>query len=477
MNDFPASATLVRPVTPQPPADPDGLPLPRRYRAIGSLCFGSALIVIDGGIATVALPTLARDLHVADSAAVLVVTVYQLTLVMGLLPFSALGDRIGHRTLYQRGQMLFLVASLLCFFARSLPFLLVCRVAQAIGAAMALSVAAALLRSTYPARHLGSGLSVNAVIIASMGALAPTIGGYVLSVAPWPWVFAAGIPLGIVSLLLGRALPDPERRDIPYDTLAAVLCALTFGLVIGGLEGVVHGDSPMVAAAIIAAGGVIGWIFVQRELGAAQPGMPVDLLRRMPIALSAGGSIFAFVAATCCLLSLPFRLQHIGNFPPATIGTMMGFWPLTMLFTSPLVGFLSDRVPAGILGAIGMAIATTGLLLVAWLPADPDFVSIAWRMVMCGTGFGLFTSPNARLILGSAPRERAAAAGGLVATTRMTGQTLGATLLALLLALGVGSDATPAFVAAGLTIGAFFLSIFRLRPTLHNPPRDDVPDL
>jgi DHA2 family multidrug resistance protein-like MFS transporter len=334
-----------------------------------------------------------------------------------------------------------------------------------------------MIRMTYPARHLGSGISVNAVIVASAGAMAPTLGGYILAVAPWPYVFASAAPFAVVSLLLGRALPDPERRDVPYDVLGALLCALTFGLTIGGFEGVVHGDSPMVALGVAAAGLSIGTIFIRRELKELQPILPVDLLMRPVIALSAAGSFCAFVGSMTCLLSLPFRLQHDYGLPPAEIGTMIGCWPLMMLVCSPLAGVLSDRVPAGVLGGIGMIIATAGLFLVAFLPQHPGFIDVAWRMMMCGIGFGLYTSPNARLILGSAPRERAAVAGGLVATTRLTGQTVGATVLALLLALGVGTGSTPQFVAAGLTVVAFLCSVARLRPAVHNPKRRDVPDL
>ncbi|MEH3106567.1 MAG: MFS transporter [Sphingomonas fennica] len=459
------------------PPPRDGLPGTRRLRAIGALCFGTALVVIDGAIVTVALPTIARDLQIASSSAVLIVTVYQLTLVMTLLPFSALGDRIGLRTLYQYGQALFLVATILCFFSRSLPFLLVARTAQGLGAAAALSVSSALVRGTYPASQLGRGLSINGVIVASAGAISPTLGGFVLSAAPWPWVFASAAPFAILSLLLGRALPDPEPRDVPYDMLGATLCALVFGLVIGGLESLVHGDSPVVATAVVAAGAALGVLFVRHELKQDQPVMPVDLLGRPVLALSAAGALTAFVASMTTLLSMPFRLQHDYGLSPAEIGAMIGTWPIVMLVISPLAGILSDKVPAGVLGGIGMTIATGGLLTVAWLPPQVDFFDVAWRMMLCGTGFGLFLSPNARLIVGSAPRHRAAAAGGLIATTRMTGQTLGATVFATLLAIGIGTGPTPALVAAGLTVAAGICSVARLRPSLHQPQRDDVPDL
>ena len=110
-------------------AETDGLPKPRRFWAIAAISFGTALLVLDGAIPTVALPTIARDLGVSNAVVTNVVTVYQLVLVMVLLPFSSLGDRIGHRRFYQAGQGLFLVASALCLFAPDF-FVLIAAMAQ-----------------------------------------------------------------------------------------------------------------------------------------------------------------------------------------------------------------------------------------------------------------------------------------------------------------------------------------------------------
>ncbi len=456
----------------------DGLPLPRRLFAIASLGAGSALVIIDGGIANVALPTIAKDLGVAPSSVVSIVTVYQVMLVMLLLPFSGVGERIGLKRTYQAGQIVFAAATLLCFFAKSLPFLLIVRAVQAIGAAGVLSVSSALIRQTYPASQLGRGLGINSVIVTSSAAAAPTIGGLVLAVAPWPWVFASTIPFALVSIALGRALPDPAPRLSHFDLPSAIMSAGMFGLVIGGAESLVHGDSPVVSLAIIAAGAIIGWFFVRRELEAPAPILPVDLLARPIIALSAVGSLTAFTASMTLLVSTPFRLSALG-FSATQIGACIAPWPLTNMIVAPLSGFLSDRVPAGILGGIGMAVTLVALSLLATMPADPTYVDVAWRMALCGSGFGLYLPPNARLIVGSAPRERAAAAGGLVSTVRLTGQTMGATLAAALLAAGVGAGAVPPLVAAGLALVAGLCSIARLRPSIHRPTlaeiRDEVP--
>src|SRR5690606_23596610 len=128
---------------------------------------------------------------VSNAVVTNVVTIYQLVLVMVLLPFASVGDRLGHRVLYQYGQLVFLIASALCLFVGDFIVLLVLRALQALGAGMALSVSAAMLRQIYPARQLGSGMGINSVIVASSGALAPTLGGFIVGHAPWQWVFAA----------------------------------------------------------------------------------------------------------------------------------------------------------------------------------------------------------------------------------------------------------------------------------------------
>lgn len=459
-----------------PGPEAEGLAQPRRVAAVAALSFGTSLVIVDGAIANVALPTIARDLHVESSAAVAVVTVYQLVLVMLLLPFSGVGERIGLKRLYQIGQLVFAVSTLMCFFANSLPFLLIARAAQATGAAAVMSVASALIRATYPPRRLGRGLGFNSVVASSSAALAPALGGLILQVAPWPWVFALALPLALASLAFGKALPDVAGRDVPFDVLGGILCAATFGLVIGGLESAVHGDSPVVSAAVVLAGVAIGVIFVRRERGEPNPILPVDLLGHPVIALSTIGGFAAFIASMTLLLSLPFRLQHDFGFSPGEVGAMILPWPMTMMVVAPLAGSLSDRYPAGLLGGIGMVVAVIGLVCMAFLPTHPTWIDFAWRMALTGVGFGFFMSPNARLIIGSAPRPRVAAAGGMTSTIRLVGQTMGATVVAALLALNVPGMAPP-LVAAGLALVAGICSIARLNPALRNPAGEEADDV
>jgi DHA2 family multidrug resistance protein-like MFS transporter len=440
----------------------DGLPKPRRYWAIVAIGFGTAVFVLDGSIANVALPTIARDLGVTNAAVTNVVTVYQLVLVMVLLPFASIGDRIGHRRFYQAGQALFLVASALCLLAESFAVLLVLRGLQAIGAGIALSVSAAMLRQIYPARQLGSGMGVNSVIVASSSALAPTLGGFIVGHAPWQWVFAAAAPFAVISLLLGRALPDPVRQERPAEWLSGIWSAITMLLLIGGLQLATH-ENVAIGSALAAAGLVALLLLVRRERARTAPVLPVDLLAMPVLGFSALGAIACFVAASALMLSLPFRLEEAMGYAPQEVGLLLLPFPLTMLVVAPLAGWMSDRIAPTKLGVTGMAITIAGLLLLAFMPDKPGEFAIGWRLALTAVGFGLFFAPNSRLLIGQAPRDRAAAAGGLLSTSRLLGQTLGAVTVGILLAGGAGLGPTPLFVACALAVVAALCSLARFR--------------
>lgn len=443
-------------------SEPDGLPFPRRYWAIIAISFGTALLVLDGAIANVALPTIARELGVTNGVVTSVVTIYQLVLVMVLLPFASLGDRMGHRRLYQYGQVVFMIASALCLFASSFAVLLILRALQAIGAGMALSVSAAMLRHIYPARKLGTGMGINSVIVASSAALAPTLGGYIVGHVSWQWVFVAAAPLAALSLLLGRALPEPEPREKPAEWVSGAWSALTMLLLIGGVQLATH--EALVPGTVMIAAGLASAVFlVRRERGRTAPVVPVDLMAKPVLGLSALAAIAAFTSAGALMLSLPFRFEEAMGYEPQEVGVLLLPFPLTMLIVAPLAGWMSDRIAPTKLGVTGMAIAITGLLLLAFTPVGVGEWGIAWRLSLTAVGFGLFFAPNSRLLIGQAPRDRAAAAGGLLSTSRLLGQTVAAVAVGILLAGGMGLGATPLMVSCALAVVAALCSLARFR--------------
>jgi DHA2 family multidrug resistance protein-like MFS transporter len=129
---------------------------------------------------------------------------------------------------------------------------------------------------------------------------------------------------------------------------------------------------------------------------------------------------------------------------------------------APLAGKLSNRHSSAVLGATGLILLAAGLLLLALLPQHPSIGSIVWRMAICGIGFGCFQTPNNRTMITSAPRARSGAASGMLSTARLTGQTIGAALVALLLGrLGIGGATTALFVGAGFSVLAAIVSLSR----------------
>ncbi|CAG4895875.1 MFS transporter [Paraburkholderia gardini] len=441
-----------------------GLPLPQRYSAILVVALGLTLSVLDSAIANVALPTIARHLHASAAGSIWVINAYQLVITISLLPLASLGDRIGYRRVYMAGLALFTVSSLGCALATSLPALAFARVIQGFGAAGIMSVNTALIRMIYPPEHLGRGISINAMVVAVSSAVGPTVASAVLSVATWPWLFAINVPIGIAAFAGGlKALPRNTPHNAPYDFLSAVMNAFVFGLLIFAIDGLGHGEHRGYVLAELVAAGVIGYFFVRRQLDRPAPLLPVDLLKIPIFALSIGTSICSFAAQMLAFVSLPFLMQDTFGLTQVQTGLLMTPWPLIIVFAAPLAGVLSDRYSAGILGGIGLITMTCGLLLLATLDAHPEPLAIAWRMTVCGAGFGLFQSPNNRAMLSSAPRSRSGGASGMLGTARLTGQTLGAALVALIFGVAPQRGPTIAlYVAATFAIVAAAVSMLRV---------------
>ncbi|MDR5778882.1 MFS transporter [Caballeronia sp. LZ065] len=441
-----------------------GLPLPQRYWAILVVALGVTLAVLDGAIANVALPTIARNLNASPADSIWVVNAYQLAITISLLPLASLGDRIGYRHVYVGGLALFTVSSLGCALSDSLVALTIARIVQGFGAAGIMSVNTALVRMIYPHKQLGRGVAINTTVVAVSSVVGPTVASGVLAVATWPWLFAINVPIGLAAFAIGiRALPRTPGHRQPYDYLSAIMNALFFGLAIVAVDGAGHGAHRPWVIGEFAVVVVIGYFFVRRQLTRSQPLLPIDLLRIPVFALSIGTSVCSFCAQMLAFVSLPFLLQDTFGMSQVETGFLMTPWPLVIVFVAPLSGILADRYSAGLLGGIGLAILSLGLVALATLGAHPDAFDIAWRMAVCGLGFGLFQSPNNRQIISAAPRHRSGGASGMLGTARLTGQTLGAALVAL--SFGIDSKSGPTFalaLGAGFAAVAAIVSLLRM---------------
>ncbi len=411
----------------------DGLPMPARLGAILTIALGITMAVLDGVIVSVALPTIAQELHTTPATSIWIINGYQLVITMTLLSLSSLGDRIGYRRIYLGGLVLFILMSLNCALSSTLPGLTLARVLQGLGAAALMSVNTALIRLIYPKSQLGRGMGINSLVVAASTAAGPTIAAGILSVASWQWLFAINVPIGLIALYLGlRYLPRSEGlKGEKFDTTSSLLNALTFGLFFLSLGGLAHNQStPLVLAGLLATL-VIGWFFVRRQLSQPYPLLPVDLLRIPVFSLSMGTSITSFCAQMLAMVSIPFYFQGVLGLNAIETGLLLTPWPIATMILAPVAGRLVERVNAGVLCSIGLGLFAAGLIALALLPVHPAYLDISWRMALCGAGFGLFQSPNNHTIVSAAPRQRSGGASGMLGTARLVGQTTGAALVAL----------------------------------------------
>ena len=439
---------------------------------------GITMTVLDGTIVTLALPRIAHDLRTSAAHSVWIVNAYQVSTLALLLPCATLGDLVGYRRVYLSGLLLFTLASLGCTFADSLPTLAAARAVQGLGAAGVMSVNSALVRLIYPERLLGRGMAINSMVVATAAVAGPSLAAAILSVASWPWLFAVNLPLGAIVLWLGfSALPaNPGGRSGKqrFSWLDVALNALMFSLVFLGVDAI--GAAPKLSTALssrvagmalLLTGIALGAIYLRRQWRQPVPIFPVDLLRIPVFALSMCTSVAAFAAQTLAYIALPFLLLDAYGHSPAQAGLLITAWPLTIVVVAPLAGLLIGRYPDGLLGAIGQGILALGLALLASLPAQPSNVEIVWRLMLCGAGFGLFQSPNNHTIVTSAPIERSGGASGMLGTARLTGQTAGAVLMAVIFSLTNAHDGRGPLIAlmlaACLSALAGTLSSLRLR--------------
>ncbi|CNE98009.1 putative transport protein [Yersinia nurmii] len=453
---------------PMTPSQPDGLPVPQRYAAILVIALGITIAVLDGTIANVALPTIARDLNASPADSIWIVNAYQLAITISLLSLASLGDIIGYRRVYQAGLLIFSLTSLFCALSDSLWTLTFARVLQGFGAAALMSVNTALIRIIYPRAQLGRGIGINSLIVAFSAAAGPTIAAAVLSIASWQWLFAINVPIGLIAWFLGmKYLPAnvAKSNGNKFDIASCLMNAMTFGLLIIAISGFAQGQSPTLIAGEIVALLLIGFFFVRRQLKQPFPLLPVDLLRIPIFALSVGTSICSFIAQMLAMVSLPFFLQNVLGRDEVATGLLLTPWPLATVVAAPIAGRLVERYQAGLLGGIGLAVFASGLFLLATLPTNPSDLNIIWRMMLCGIGFGLFQSPNNHTIISAAPPNRSGGASGMLGTSRLLGQTSGAALVALMFHQ-FADNATYAslLLAGGFATLAAIVSLLRISP-------------
>jgi DHA2 family multidrug resistance protein-like MFS transporter len=443
----------------------EGLPIGRRRLVVFTVGITTVLSVLDGTISNVALPTIAHELDVSSAAVVWVVNAFQLATTMLIVPLATYGDIAGFARVYRGGVALFILASIACALAHNLPVLIIARCAQGVGAAAILASSQPVTRFAYPVAMLGLAVGTQSLIVSAASAAGPSIGGIILGIGSWPWLFWINVPFGIVSLALSGLLPEMPRSPHRFDWTSAVLSGATLALFITGLDQLRAPANYAFFAIELIAAITLGTLVIRRQRGVEVPFIAVDLLRIRIIWMSTLTSFAGFAAQNCGLIALPFYFHSLG-YQAAQIGYLMTPFPVGSALVAIVAGRLSDRYNAGVLGSIGLAIYAIAIGLLALLPGHPSTFDIVWRTGLAGLGFGLFVSPNLRAMVAATPRHRSGAITGLTTTTRMTGSTVGVALTALIFSVTANVGAplihVVLWVSVALAIAAIAVSSLRI---------------
>ncbi|MFK3736619.1 MFS transporter [Massilia sp. TN1-12] len=417
-----------------PPQDADGLPPGPRGLAIVALALGVAMAALDTAIANTALPAMSAQLHATPADSVWIVNAYQLAMVATLLPMAALSETVGYRRVYVSGMVLFTIASLACALAWSLPVLIAARLFQGLGASAVMSVNTALIRAIYPKRLHGQGFGNNALVVAVAFAVGPSLASIILATSSWEWLFGINVVPGILTFFLAqKVLPETHKASHRFDRVAGLFNVAAFGMAILALGDAAHRVGLRTLLPEIAVALVFFFLLLRRQRGHPAPLLPVDLLGRPLFALSTVTAVCTFAAQALAFVALPFYFETTLGRSPIETGFLMTPWAVLVGIMAPVAGRLSDRYSSGLLGGIGLAILSFGLVTLMRLPHGATAFDICWRMAVCGVGFGFFQAPNVKAIMGSAPPQRSGSASGIVATARLSGQAIGAALVAFCL--------------------------------------------
>jgi EmrB/QacA subfamily drug resistance transporter len=447
---------------------------------VGTVCIGALLGQLDASIAGLVLPTLEEVFHVPVASVEWVAIAYLLTLAALVVPFGRLADMVGRKLLYVYGFLVFIAGSALCGFAPTLGWLVAFRVLQAVGAAMLQANSVAIIAAASRPRELGKAIGIQGAAQAVGLAVGPSVGGMLIAMAGWRWVFLIAVPFGLAGALLGwlvlpQSTPASARsghaavRRERFDWLGAALFAVA---IVAALVALTYANSwGLTSTRFVAVGALAGIalaVFLAVERRAAHPLVDLSLFRRRLFSAGITAGLLSYAVLFGALFLVPFYLERILGHTPNEAGLLLSPVPVALGVVAPLSGVVTDRLGSRLPTVVGMVLAglaLAGLAAFALVPL-PMIVVLLGAL---GIGLGLFTPPNNSAIMSSAPSHRLGVAGGILNMTRSLGTSLGVALTGAILAAFLAAETgthvegtvnlAPATLAPAFRATALFLAV------------------
>ena len=398
---------------------------------VGVTCLGAFIGQIDASIVQLALPTLATQFHATLESVSWVALGYLLAFAAFLPIFGRLCEMFGRKLLYIGGFVLFTVASALCGFSQNLEWLVVFRILQGVGGALlganGISVLVKAVGQTRCARAMGVFATAQAVGLS----LGPAVGGVLLGVHGWRWIFFVTVPFGALAIFLGW-VTLPVTEDLSGEKLfdwwgalllAPALVALVFALNQVSALGL---SSPLLLACLVAFL-LLMISLIRRERSFAFPLVDPNLFSTPAFSLGAAGVLLGYALLYGMFFLISFALVRGYHVPSALAGLRLAAIPIAIGVVAPFSGALADRLGPRLIRLAGMALSLAALIVLAVLAPgpriglDPGLALLA----LFGAGLGLFIAPNNSATMSAAPRNLSGEAGGMLNLMRSLGTSLG----------------------------------------------------
>ena len=420
------------------------------WRAAFVLVLGTFMATLDSTIVSVGLDALAERFHAPVTEVQWVGTAYLLAVVAAVPASGWLADRFGGRRVWLCAVALFLLGSLLCAVAWSLPSLVVFRVVQGLGGGLLPATGQALLARAAGRERIGRLIGVVGVVPLLSPVLGPLVGGAILGVADWPWLFLVNLPVGLGALLLARrhvpAAPPAERPGA-FDVRGALLLSPGLAVLVYGLSGFGHGPALTPALAVAVGAGALVAFVVHGLRTTRVPLIDPRLFARPPFGAAAlalallGASVFGTMFLLPLYLQTDLTAWQAGLLlAPQGVGAALG---------SVLVTRVVDAAAPRTLVLAGIGLVAAGTAPLTLLGHDlPDAV-IVFALLARGTGAALVGAPVMALVYRAVEPARLPRAAGALNLLNTVGGSVGTALLAVVLQSRLAArGADPSAVSA-----------------------------
>jgi EmrB/QacA subfamily drug resistance transporter len=386
----------------------------------------------------IALPSIGSEF--ASSAILLswVPTAFLLAAAMFAVPFGRISDIYGMKRIFTYGIIIFTIASFLSAISPNTESLIIFRILQGIGGAMIFVTGLAIITSVYPPQERGKAIGINIATVYIALSLGPVLGGVMTQYLGWRSLFYAMIPLGILILVLTYwKLTDEWAacKGEKFDIKGSIFYSVVLVMVMYGFS-----TLPDISGIALVVAGVIGFIgFLMYELRLESPVLNVKMFKNKTFAFSNLAALINYSATFAVTFLLSLYLEYIKALDPLSAGLILVAQPVMMAIFAPIAGRLSDKFVPQKLAAFGMGLSTIGLFLFSFINEATSIAFITVGLLVIGTGFGFFSSPNTNAIMGSVERRFYGVASAMVSTMRLLGQTFSMGLALMVFAIFIGN--------------------------------------